>query len=490
MNKDLITAELAKRELARRYYAEYLPYAYGDSWIRTRMSAYLAGRIQKFIEAETEHAYDILIIECPPQHGKSMTVSESLPSWYLGKHPDRNIILASYDSDFAERFCRKNKDKIRSFGKNLFQIAIGGIDRAGEFELSNGKGRMISRGIMSGITGNPANLIIIDDPVKNQQEADSPAYRNRVWSEWQASLKSRLAAKGKVIVIMTPWTDDDLAARMLRSEKNVQLLRLPVEAEENDPLGRAAGDALCPELGKDAQWLQDFKASYISDPQGGQRAWTALYQCSPRQEEGNLVQRNWWKFYDPDEKLPFGTELISVDASFKGEDNSDYVSIQVWGKKNHDYYLQYCLNRQLDFPDTLAALKAVCRMYPKAKTVLIEEAANGHAIIQVLQRERELCIIPVTPLGGKISRVNAISPAIESGHVFLPDPAKAPWVSDYIDQWTAFPNSKYDDMVDAASQALNRMIYCPGDVWEEKKQQPVFDTNRLFDPYGMERVMI
>ncbi len=485
-----LLAELARRELARRYYSEYLAYAYGDSWIRTRLSSFLARKIQSFIESDTGHAYDILIIECPPQHGKSMTVSESLPSWYLGRHPDQNIILASYDSDFAERFCRKNKEKIRTCGKNLFGIDVGSIDRAGEFELSNGKGRMISRGIMSGITGNPANLIIIDDPVKNQQEADSPAYRNRVWSEWQASLKSRLAAKGKVIVIMTPWTDDDLAARMLRSEKNVQLLRLPVEAEENDPLGRAAGDALCPELGKDARWLQDFKASYISDPQGGQRAWTALYQCSPRQEEGNLVQRNWWKFYDPDEKLPFGTELISVDASFKGEDNSDYVSIQVWGKKNHDYYLQYCLNRQLDFPDTLAALKAVCRMYPKAKTVLIEEAANGHAIIQVLQRERELCIIPVTPLGGKISRVNAVSPAIESGHVFLPDPAKAPWVADYIDQWTAFPNSKYDDMVDATSQALNRMIYSPGDVWEEKKQQPVFDTNRLFDPYGMERVMI
>ena len=124
-------------------------------------------------------------------------------------------------------------------------------------------------------------------------------------------------------------------------------------------------------------------------------------------------------------------------------------------------------------------------MYPKAKTVLIEEAANGHAIIQTLQRE--MFIIPVTPLGGKISRVNAISPAIESGHVFLPDPAKAPWVSDYIDQWTAFPNSKYDDMVDATSQALNRMIYCSGDVWEEKKQEPLFEINKLFDPYRIER---
>ena len=482
MNSDLL-AELARRELARRYYSEYLAYAYGDSWIRTRLSSFLARKIQGFIETDTGHAYDILIIECPPQHGKSMTVSESLPSWYLGRHPTENIILASYDSDFAERFCRKNKEKIKSCGRNLFGIEIGAIDRAGEFELGNGKGRMISRGIMSGITGNPANLIIIDDPVKNQQEADSPAYRNRVWSEWQASLKSRLAAKGKVVVIMTPWTDDDLAARIIRSEKNVQLIRLPVEAEENDPIGREAGEALCPELGKDNQWLTDFKASYISDPQGGQRAWTALYQCSPRQEEGNLVRRDWWKFYDPEEQIQFGTEIISVDASFKGDDSSDYVSIQVWGKRAQDYYLRYCLNKRLNFPDTVEAIKTIYRLFPRARTVLIEEAANGPAIIQTLQRE--MFIIPVTPLGGKISRVNAISPAIESGHVFLPDPAKAPWVSDYVDQWTAFPNSKYDDMVDATSQALARMIYSSGEVWEEKKEQPVFDVDRLFNPYGM-----
>ena len=481
MNSDLL-AELARRELARRYYSEYLAYSYGASWIRTKLSSYLAQRIQNFIETDTGHAYDILIIECPPQHGKSMTVSESLPSWYLGKHPERNIILASYDSDFAERFCRKNKEKIKNVGRHLFGIEIGAIDRAGEFELSNGKGRMISRGIMSGITGNPANLIIIDDPVKNQQEADSPAYRNRVWSEWQASLKSRLAAKGKVVVIMTPWTDDDLAARIIRSEKNVQLHRLPVEAEENDPLGREVGQALCPELGKDDQWLADFKASYISDPQGGQRAWTALYQCSPRQEEGNIVQRNWFKYYDPDEDIPFGTEMISVDASFKGDDSSDFVSIQVWGKRAQDYYLRYCLNKRLNFPDTVEAIKTIYRLFPRARTVLIEEAANGPAIIQTLQRE--MFIIPVTPLGGKISRVNAISPAIESGHVFLPDPAKAPWVTDYIDQWVSFPNGKNDDMVDATSQALARMIYSSGEVWEEKAQQPVFDIDRLFNPYG------
>ena len=284
---------------------------------------------------------------------------------------------------------------------------------------------------------------------------------------------------------MTPWTDDDLAARILRSEKNVQLLRLPVEAEDNDPLGREPGEPLCPELGKDAQWLRDFKASYISDPQGGQRAWTALYQCSPRSEEGNLVLREWWKYYDPEEPLAFGTELISVDASFKGEDTSDYVSIQVWGKRNQDYYLRYCLNKRLNFPQTVEAIKTVYRLFPRARTVLVEEAANGPAIIQTLQRE--MFIIPVTPLGGKVARVNAISPAIESGHVYVPDAGKCPWVSNFIDQFTGFPNVKNDDMVDAASQALNRLIYCSGEPMDDRPRRPQASIRfeDFYDPYGL-----
>ena len=113
--------------------------------------------------------------------------------------------------------------------------------------------------------------------------------------------------------------------------------------------------------------------------------------------------------------------------------------------------------------------------------VLIEEAANGPAIIQTLQRE--MFIIPVTPNGGKVSRVNAVSPAIESGHVFLPDPATNPWVSDYINQWTAFPNSRHDDMVDATSQALTRMIYSSGAVWERPEEASFF-TSEYYDVYS------
>lgn len=485
-----IEAELAQRELARRAYRWYLPYVHGHGWKETRMSRFLADNVQDFLEEKTEHAYDILVIESPPQHGKSLTITETLPSWYMGRWPNNRVIIASYNEDFAERFCRRNKEKIKTFGQSLFGVQIGDVDRAVEFELKGKTGRLISRGIRSGITGNPANLVIIDDPVKNREEADSETFRSKVWEEWQNSIKSRLAAGAKVIIIMTPWHEDDLAARVLANEHNVRLLRLPVEAEENDPLGRQVGEPLCPELGKDAKWLADFKASYIADPLGGARAWTALYQCSPRVEGGNLVMREWWKYYDPNEITSFGTQLISVDATFKGTDSSDYVAITVWGKRNNDYYLRYCLNRQMSFTETLKSIRLVKQLYPQAMRVLIEDKANGSAIIDVLQRE--MFCIPVNPRGGKESRVNAVSPAVESGHVFLP--MGAPWLETYIDQWSAFPSGAHDDMVDSSTQALSFLLFSSGiyelpEIPEEvvladREQEAVLDGNKLYDVYG------
>ena len=127
MKKQEIWRELAQRELARRSFAEYLAYVQGRMWKRTRMAEFLAGRVQAFLETETGHAYDILLIETPPQHGKSMTVTESVPSWYLGKHPEARIIMASYNEGFAERFLRRNNEKIRRFGKNLCCTARTGL---------------------------------------------------------------------------------------------------------------------------------------------------------------------------------------------------------------------------------------------------------------------------------------------------------------------------------------------------------------------------
>lgn len=496
INKDaaelqLLTSELARRELARRNYRDYLPYVHSD-WRQTRMSDYLAGEIQKFIESPSDNAYDILVIESPPQHGKSMTVTESLPSWYMGKYPRNRVIVAGYNDEFAERFCRRNKEKVKSFGAVLFGQTVGQIDRATEFELGNKVGRLISRGIRSGITGNPANLVIIDDPVKNREEADSETFRNKVWEEWQNSIKSRLSASAKVVVIMTPWHEDDLAARILASEPNSRLIRLPVEAEEDDVLGRAPGDALCPELGKDNKWLADFKQSYINDPMGGARAWAALYMCSPRVEGGNLVQRSWWKYFNPQDITSFGTMLISVDATFKNTEKSDDVAITVWGKRWNDYYCLYCNAAKRSFTDTLHAIRLIKQLYPAASRILIEDKANGSAIIDVLQRE--FFCIPVNPRGGKESRVQAVAPAIEAGHVYLP--MGQGWVEAFVDQFSAFPAAAHDDMVDSATQALSYLIFSSGlteaDLpalppemqYADREQDAFLNGEKLFDVYG------
>lgn len=491
---DEIQLELIQRELARRRYIEYLAYVNGTEWKRTRFVEFIANAVQDFMEKDTGNAYDILLLETPPQHGKSMCVTEALPSWILGRHPDWRIILASYNEESAERFARANKEKVSRFGTNLFGITVGGISRAREFGIQNGKlptpGKLLSRGILGGITGNPANLIIIDDPIKNREEADSPTRRRKIWDEWLNSLKTRLAAKSKVVVIMTPWHEDDLAARLMQNEENVTLVRLPVEAEENDPLGRSPGDALCPELGKDNKWLAQFKKSYLSDAQGGPRAWSALYQCSPRAEEGNLVKRSWWRFYDKKSITEFASSVISVDATFKDGEENDFVAIEVWGKIGNDYYLRYCLNRHMDFPETVKAIRTVRKLYPDALAVLIEDKANGSAIIQTLQKE--MFCVPVNPKGGKEARVNAVSPAIESGHVYLP--SGEPWLHEFVDQFTAFPAGKNDDMVDSASQALSYMLFSTGTIPEKNQRiehdgyddlaNATLDTDALYEPYN------
>lgn len=463
--REKILAELARRELAKRDYGEYLAMVQGGAWKRTALSVFLAKEIQGFLEEDTGHAYDILLIQTPPQHGKSAAVTETLPSWYLGRCPEKKVIVAGYSDEFAERFCRRNREKLARFGQDIFGVSLGKVNRATEFELDAHAGRMISRGLLSGITGNPADLLIIDDPIKTRQEADSTVIRDRIWEEWQNSLKSRFAAKAKVIVIMTPWHEDDLSARILRSEVHVRQLRLPVEAEKGDLLGRPVGAALCPELGKDEKWLNDFKRAYVDDPKGGARAWAALYQCRPRVEEGNLVRRSWWRRYEPGTLPPMATTVLSLDAAFKGGPGSDFVALTVWGKHGSDYYLLDCLNRRLDFPGTLQAVRAMAKLWPSARAVLIEDKANGPAIIQTLRKE--LFCIPVTPQGGKVARVNAVSSAIEAGHVFIPQ--NRAWAEEFLDQWTAFPNAAHDDMVDSASQALNWLFSAPGTEFKEEK---------------------
>jgi predicted phage terminase large subunit-like protein len=293
---------------------------------------------------------------------------------------------------------------------------------------------------------------IIDDPFKNAEEAASQTIRDKVWEWYRSTFRTRLAPGGAIVLIMTRWHEDDLAGRLIAEMQaggeQWTIIEMQAEAEEGDPLGRAIGETLWPEHGFDKAWAEETKRAV------GTYFWQALYQQRPSAPEGEILKRGWWKFY---KVIPADLQEViqSWDMTFKDSDGSDFVVGGVWGRKGADKYLLDQVRGRMDFPTTLAAVKALTAKWPQARAKLVEDKANGPAVIAMLKREIP-GLTPVEPQGSKMARVAAVSPEIEAGNVYLPDPSIAPWVNDFIEECAAFPNGKHDDQVDQMSQALLR----------------------------------
>lgn len=457
---DDVSAELQRRELQSSY-LEYVKYT-NPGYIETKFHRWLTGKVQSFMENDKSDAVDILLLSVPPQHGKSVTITETLPAWWLGRHPERKWIIASYNSDFASSFGRKNRMKCLEYNNKIFkgfELADAPCNNT-EFETTRGGG-VYCAGITAGITGHPAQYIIIDDPIKSREEADSETTKDKIWAEYLSSIKTRLKPGSKLIIIQTRWVEDDLFGRVAENEVGCEVINIPCECVDpaNDPLGRELGDPLTPELGRGKAWLRDFKVVYQSKE--GSRAWAALYQGTPVADGGNLIKKEWWRYYEPQDLPSLPYIIISVDAAFKDGDDNDFVAISVWGKRDGKFYMLDLIKQHLNFVETLDAIRYEKSQYPDTLFVLVEDKANGSAIINVLSSEME-GLVPVKPEGGKVSRANAVTPAIERGDVMLPK--YAAWVEGFIAECTAFPNGAHDDCVDSMTQALNRMIYVDADV--------------------------
>lgn len=441
--------EEAWRELARNNYSFYLEYSHRGRWIPAKHHDLITDALEKVERGEIKR----LMFFMPPRHGKSMAVSESFPSYYLGKKPTRRVIEVSYSESLAKKFGRRNRQKIDEFGAELFGISISkenGSVTDWDVTSKNGEtiGGMISRGVGGGITGQGADLLIIDDPIRNRRDADSETYRNFLWNEWNDTLKTRLHPGGAVIVILTRWHEDDLAGRLLAEDpESWTVISLPAEAEENDILGRNVGDPLWPEHGFDKTWLEDTKKH--TDP----RTWASLYQQRPSPQEGALIKRHWWKYYMPGQLPKFDKVIQSWDMTFNDAEQSDFVAGQVWAKSGADYYVLDRVKDRMDFLASCEAVKALSTKWPTARKKLIENKANGPAVISALRRQIS-GFHPVNPLGSKVSRVNSVSYLISGGNVYLPHPSTAPWVKEFIEEWAVFPNGVHDDEVDCGSQAL------------------------------------
>lgn len=423
----------------------------------TKLHRFICDTVWSFLTEETKNPYDILLLSMPPQHGKSLTVTETLPSYYLGRFPEKRVIEVSYGSDFAKRFGRANKNKVNLYG-SIFGIGIAKDVRSNtDWRLSNNIGGMVSRGLGSPITGEPGDLIIVDDPIKNAAEARSEAHRNNLWNEWQQTIMSRVQAGTKIIVIQTRWHEDDLIGR-LKEQPYVTYYNLEALNEsEDDPLGREIGEALCPEIGKDEEWLENYRDGLTSGlvDEGGEsglRAWEALFQGHPSNKEGNILHREWWKFYEGEVK-DYEVQIMSVDPAFK--DNGDYVAIGIWAKKGPDIYLVDLIRDHLNFQATMQMMLSRRALYP-CSYVLVEDKANGSAIIETL-RKKIPGVIGVSPRDSKEERVNAVSFAIEAGNVYLPKDKR--FTAPFIEECAQFPNGKHDDTVDQMTQALARLIW-------------------------------
>jgi predicted phage terminase large subunit-like protein len=337
---------------------------------------------------------------------------------------------------------------------------------------------MMSRGVMSGVTGSSwGDLIIIDDPIKNREEANSETYRDKLWQEWQDSISTRIHPGAIVILINTRWHEDDLWGRLLDPSYGKPLpwrvINLPLECDEThmqhegNPLNRELGEPL---------WPDRYGKEFVEERKAYPTSFNALYQGRPTSQEGNMLKRDWWQYYDV--LPPLASKLISIDAAFKDESDSDYVVLQVWGKNRADMYLVDQVRARMNFPATIQTIRNMVKKHPDASWKLIEDKANGSAIIATLQREIP-GIIGVNPEGGKVSRVNAVSAYIESGNTFLP--RNAEWVHGFVEEAASFPSGKNDDQVDAMSQALHRFIYFSGDL-PEKEPNPLPEMFRNDEP--------
>lgn len=438
------------------------------------------------VEAVAGRAPSRLIIEVPPRHGKSELISRHTPAWFLGCFPHKRVLLATYEADFAAQWGRRNRDLLEEHGAGLYGIRVDGTSRAANrWDIEGHEGGMGTAGIGGPLTGKGADLLIIDDPVKNAEEAQSDTIRAKHWDWWQSTAATRLHPGAVVVILMTRWHEDDLAGRLLAQHEDDAdeageawtEVRLPALAEEHDPLGREIGEAL---------WPDRFAASWLSRKRQeiGDYWFNALYQGRPAALEGAILKLAYWSYYDPRllEALAMGGDWRgpifkrvwqSWDTALKEKTTSDYAVGQLWGQDLGERYLLRQVRQRMGLGDTIQAVRDLSAWTQQHfgrlghHSVFIENAANGPEVISTLRRELGT-VVPVTASTDKVVRAWAIEPLVRGGSVFVPgdrvmspngwvpDTARTPaWCQGLLSECAAFPNTTHDDQVDALTQALD-----------------------------------
>lgn len=415
--------------------------------------------ISEYLEACYKREITRLIINIPPRYTKSTLVSVVFPVWAWVKSPHIRFIFASYAQTLATQHSVNRRNIIespwfqRGYGKR-FKLST---DQNVKTEFQNNhRGVMTATSILGSATGKGGDFIIIDDP-HNVKGSESDVQREAIITQFDRTFSTRLNDKktGVMIVVMQRLHQRDLSGHLLSLGGWEHLKIKGVEEERKvysfpitkRTIIRNPGEILHPER-EDEKEIEKQKRAL------GSYGFSGQYQQEPSPPGGAIFKREWYKFYDiPPAK--FEEEIISFDLTFKELSESDYVVGQCWGRVGANKYLLDQVRGRMDFLTTIRAFQAFSVRHPNAILKLVEEKANGAALINSMKNKIP-GIVAVNPKDSKESRAQAIAPEFEAGNIYLPNPDIHHWVNDFIEEMSQFPKGRQDDQVDATTQALLR----------------------------------
>lgn len=446
-----MTVEAAKKWLDRRnnrYFRSFLEkYTPEYNW-RYEHLLLLQERLELSIEQAVAGKKVRIMVFMPPRHGKSSIITERFPAYCLHKRPYWKVMISAFNEMKATDFTRKIRRYTRASGIRTSDER----SAAHEWETVHGGGCKAA-GILTGAPGYGANLLVIDDPVRNRADANSQVISDKAYNEFSDSFMTRLQTPNIVIIVLTRWSEIDLAGRILTDDPNGwDIINIPAIALQDDILGRSEGDALCPDLIplERLEWFRDTRP----------RTFESLYQGNPSLADGNIFLREWFKYFDdPGEEVE--QVILSVDTAFKEKTDSDYSVIGKWLKTRRAGYLEDVVREKMTYP------KLKRRMLSIAETtmpdlVLIEDRASGISLIQDLQNETRLPIVPVKADISKKSRAYQATGQYESGNIY--HKRGGLWVPVFESEMLKFDNDKHDDQVDMATHFINNAMKPVSDI--------------------------
>jgi predicted phage terminase large subunit-like protein len=437
-----------KIELARRSLQNYIKLL----WPSYETAKHIDLLCEKLEAVERGEIRRLIICE-PPRCSKSVHVSEYFPPWCLGKKPSRQIITSCYSGDFAAGWGGKVKEHIEDpLSKKVFpDLQLKKSTKSKTHFETTMRGEYSAVGVGGAATGRGADILIVDDPIKNRQDAESETIRETIKGWYRSTAYTRLMPDAAIIIMMTRWHIDDLVGWLLKENtEDWELLVLPAIAEGNDLLGRKEGDALWPEK-YPIERLEEIRATL------GSYEFNALYQQRPAPLEGGMFKLNHFNRYSIAPEFPEAI-IHSYDTGTKTGADNDPTTCGVWQAYQHGYYQTEVTRDRISHPERK---RLVINMWKRDRplAILIEDEGNGTSLIQDLQSDqecREMNIIPI-PTKGRSKEVRAISVTglIESGIVYLPQ--NDFWLADFEHELRHFPNVEHDDQIDQMTQALSWM---------------------------------